>query len=297
MIDILLRNIRRNQSVRLKNLTCPYCGVDINKENNSKDHVIGRKFVPVGSFENQWNLIVQACKCCNNKKSDLEDDISALTLNICINDVEVLSESAMHKTKSKIEKCISRQTNTSIKNSSIHKKISQTLNQNVEIKFNYQAPAQLNDERCFELARYHLMAFFYLISFDDKTMKGHFWPEGFYPTFQAPYSDWGNIQQLQFMNSISEWQPKFLGITANGFFKIIIRKHPSVSCWAWALEWNKSYRLVGFFGCQRTAQELVNKIPNIQWHCLNNKHGMTQYYRAEEELSDIDDILFNIKNA
>lgn len=40
-------------------------------------------------------------------------------------------------------------------------------------------------------------------------MKGGFWPEGFHPAFQAPYSDWGNVEQIQFMNAVSNWQPRF----------------------------------------------------------------------------------------
>ncbi len=162
MIERLLRDMSRHQSVRLKNLTCPYCGVEITNQNDSKDHVIGRNFIPVGSFENQWNLIVQSCKGCNNKKSDLEDDISALTLDLCIKYNKDLSKSAMQKTKRKIEKCVSRQTNKSIKNSRVTGTISLSHIQNLEIDVNYQAPAQLGDNRCFELARYHLMAFFIL---------------------------------------------------------------------------------------------------------------------------------------
>ena len=297
MIEKLLCDMSRHQSVRLKNLTCPYCGVEITNQNDSKDHVIGRNFVPVGSFENQWNLIVQSCKSCNNKKSDLEDDISALTLDLCIKYNKGLSKPTIEKIKRKIEKCISRQTNKPIINSRIIEKISLSHINNLEINVNYQAPAQLGDNRCFELARYHLMAFFYFVSFNDETMKGSFWPEGFHPAFQAAYSDWGNVEQIQFMKAVSNWQPRFLGITANGFFKIIIRKHPLVPCWSWAVEWNKSYRLLGFFGCRQTAEEIVCKIPKLQWQVLNQQQEMNQYYREEIKLNDNDDILFSIENA
>jgi hypothetical protein len=59
---------------------CPYCGVALSKENSTKEHVLARKFVPKGTLNNQWNLILNACRCCNNSKSDLEDDISAITM-------------------------------------------------------------------------------------------------------------------------------------------------------------------------------------------------------------------------
>ena len=42
--------------------------------------MIGRRFVPKGKLNNQWNLIVRVCIKCNNKKSDLEDDISAISM-------------------------------------------------------------------------------------------------------------------------------------------------------------------------------------------------------------------------
>jgi hypothetical protein len=38
------------------------------------------KFVPKGTLENQWNLILNACRNCNGRKADLENDISAITM-------------------------------------------------------------------------------------------------------------------------------------------------------------------------------------------------------------------------
>ena len=64
----------------LKNVTCPYCAAALDPDTRTKEHVIGRRFVPKGSTENRWNLILRACSVCNNKKSDLEDDIAAITM-------------------------------------------------------------------------------------------------------------------------------------------------------------------------------------------------------------------------
>src|ERR1700724_1650675 len=66
--------------VRLNNRSCPYCGQELSAEISTDDHVIGRRFVPKGSLNNSWNLILKACAECNNLKSDLEDDISAITM-------------------------------------------------------------------------------------------------------------------------------------------------------------------------------------------------------------------------
>ena len=65
----------------LDNITCPYCGIELGDNNNTKEHVIGRRFIPKGSLDGYWNLIVRACPKCNSDKSLIEDDISAITLS------------------------------------------------------------------------------------------------------------------------------------------------------------------------------------------------------------------------
>src|SRR5438067_12808695 len=69
-----------NRAIVLKNETCVYCGSELTAGNCTKEHVIGRKFVPKGKLHEEWNLIVRACTSCNHTKSDLEDDISAISL-------------------------------------------------------------------------------------------------------------------------------------------------------------------------------------------------------------------------
>jgi hypothetical protein len=71
------------QPILLRNLNCIYCGNPFDDDSGvrkTREHVIGRSFVPRGSLENQWNLIANACESCNRSKSALEDDISAITL-------------------------------------------------------------------------------------------------------------------------------------------------------------------------------------------------------------------------
>lgn len=64
----------------------------------TKEHVIGRRFVPKGKFAGHWNLILNTCKPCNNREADLEDGISAITLQPEVNghhpgyDVAMLDE-------------------------------------------------------------------------------------------------------------------------------------------------------------------------------------------------------------
>jgi len=64
-------------------------------------------------------------------------------------------------------------------------------------------------------------------------MKGCFWENGFHPTFQVNRQDRGNQEQIGFMDVVRDWAPR---ITANDFFKSIIKKHPTEKCWSWALK-------------------------------------------------------------
>lgn len=294
MLNKILSDIDANKSVRLNNVTCTYCGVKLTPKNDSKEHVVGRKFVPKGSFDSQWNLIVQACKCCNGIKSDLENDISAITLELCSHFHSDLPKYVIADSKRKSNKCFSRQTKKLVKNSYKTYRTHFPLARKIGLNLNHQAPPQLDEIRCFELARYHLMAFFYFITFNDETKKGGFWQEGYHPAFIAPYTDWGNVEQVSFMKSVCEWEPRWRGITANGFFKGIIKKHPSEKCWSWALEWNKSCRLVGFFGCRKTAEEVVEKIPNLHWKQLHINGMGNNFFRKEKMLDASDDCLFDI---
>ena len=106
------------RAIILDNATCPYCGNELSKNNDTIEHVIGRKFVPKGLLNEQWNLIVRSCKKCNSTKSILENDISAITLagrhwfGPEKPDKLILSDA-----KRKAENSISRKTNIPVKDS------------------------------------------------------------------------------------------------------------------------------------------------------------------------------------
>jgi hypothetical protein len=94
------------------------------------------------------------------------------------------------------------------------------------------------------------------------------------------------------MNSVANWEPRFVAIGADGFFKAIIRRHPSTVCWSWAIEWNQQYRIVGFFGEREPAESIVNTFPYLE--AVTLAQGPDQYLRArkEKKLDNEDDILF-----
>ncbi len=148
-------------------------------------------------------------------------------------------------------------------------------------KFNCVSPPQIDSFRLFELARMQMMAFFYFITFNHVTKKGGFWLGGFHPLSEAHHSDWGNALQKAFMDAVVAWEPRWIGNTAGGFFKSIIRRHPHEKYWAWALEWNKNYRLIGFFGDREPAQALVNSFPTLEMTAIPTIDGSTLRFRDD----------------
>jgi len=246
-----------SRPIRLDNINCPYCGVRLTPSNRTKEHVIGRRFVPKGRLEREWNLILWACGPCNNRKADLEDDLSAISMmpdsggKFALEDETLIADA-----KRKAKNSISRRTGKRVEDSAETISIATEIIPGVQLSVNLVCAPQASDDRLFQLARLQVMAFFFAITYDNQAHVGRFWGEGFYPLLQAKRADWGNGVHVGFMNAVIDWDPRIIGTSADQHFRIAIRKHRSEDCWSWALEWNRQYRLVGFFG-NRTAAEMA----------------------------------------
>jgi hypothetical protein len=276
----------------LKNITCPYCGKELNDEILTKEHVIGRAFVPKGSLKNSWNLILNACSSCNNKKSDLEDDLSAITLSSRIwhnhgdeND-EIISEA-----ERKAKGSHSRRTKKPVAKSQEDFTINSSFG-NVGISLQLIAPPQLDNNRLFALSLMQLMAFFYFITYDEKSRKGYFWVGSFIPVHIASANDWGNSIQMSFMNAVNDWKLRWHGIAAECFYKSIIKKHPQEDCWSWAIEFNKGYRAIGFFGDEKVANCVYQKFKVAKLGSIMDSEENTVCYVQENSLDELMDIMF-----
>ena len=283
-----MNEIPGNIAIRLNNDTCVYCGTVLTQD-MSKEHVIGRRFVPKGKLQGSWNLIVKACKPCNGKKSDLEDDISAITMQPDAygrhgHDDEATASEAERKAQSSY----SRYTKKTVKDSQENKTVEMPFGQVGTASFNFLAPPQVEPERLFGLARFQLMGFFYWITFDTSSRRGGFWPGGFFPGPAVPRSDWGNPVHRAFMDAVVQWEPRVLACTADGFYKIAMRRYPDADCWSWALEWNKSLRLVGFFGDAQAAQGIASRFPKLEFHTVTQGWSL----RRETPLDESEDRLF-----
>ncbi len=282
-----------NRATILNNATCPYCGVELTQNNDTKEHVIGRRFVPKGSLDGQWNLILRACYKCNSAKSKMENDISAITLAGHVWFDPDCSEKAVRcEAKRKAEHSISIKTGKPVKHSQEKIKLKVPFDSGMSLTFNLVSPPQIDTSRSFELARMHMMAFFYFLTFNQVTKKGRFWVEGFHPVSEAHLGDWGNTLHSVFMKSVVFWKPCWVGNTADGLFKSIIRKHPHEECWSWALEWNKNYRLIGFFGIREPAQTIVSTFPSMEMTDIPTIDESSLRFRQEVSLDEKDDLLF-----
>ena len=135
-----MNKIRTKRITKLDNECCVYCNKSF-KYDKTKEHVIGRNFVPKKTLENKWNLIFNTCNKCNNKKSDLEDDISAITMQPDLLGKYPIDDERLYETSNrKRKKSISRKTNLSIEKSNEKKEIRVSHPSGIKFNFKFEAP-------------------------------------------------------------------------------------------------------------------------------------------------------------
>ena len=106
----------------------------------------------------------------------------------------------------------------------------------------------------------------------------------------------GNPVAAAFAKEVFGWDPRVMATTNGAFFKVAIRKHPSSQTWSFALEWNQSYRVIGFIGDRDIAQGIVGSFPAELWKELPAQSGRRMRYREEMPLVG-DDQLFGFDDA
>lgn len=288
-----LTHLPANQVIRLRNVVCPYCGCDLSAKPATKEHVVGRRFVPRGKLNGHWNLIVNACGPCNNRKADLENDISAITLHPEHGKAHPDYDAATTRdAQRKAANAISRRTKKPVKDSHESIKFDMPFAPNVNINFEFSSPPQIDDDRAFELARLQLAGFFNLITYQQHEERGYWWTGGYHPLMMVKRADYGNKIIVDFADAVSSWEPRILGHTAEGFYSICIRRHPVAECWSWAMEWNGSTRLIGFLGDRDAAKAIVDTLGPLQMHHQDLGNGNFVRFHTEVPLASGDDRLF-----
>lgn len=287
--------ISDSRPTMLANSICPYCGKPVSRRSGTREHVIGRRFVPRGSFEGCWNLILKACRQCNHGKSDLEDDLSAITMAFHVAGLAGMNDDLLKKeAERKSKRSISRKTGKPVSQSAANVSFEVPIFSGASITGNFTSPPQIDDARAHELARLQLMGFFYMLTYDTTANRGYWWRGGFYPLHGTIKSDWGNPVHRAFMSEIAGWDYRLIVTTADGYFRAVIRKHPTDEFWGWAVEWNDCYRLVGFFGSEASAIAVANRMPKLQIHSMLETERSWLRYRIETALADEEDILFRL---
>lgn len=296
-----MKEFNPKSMMRLDNATCPYCYEKISRRKSEKEHVIGRNFVPKGSLNAQWNLIVRSCNKCNQEKSLLENDLSVITMWPSPTETEIdkrLIEEIRRRRKAK-----SARTGKWVSESEESSTIKAQIMQGCESTFGFTGPPQFDRDRVAQLARFHVAAFFYLMTYDRPSRIGHPIHSGLLFDSAVRKSDWGNPRLLGFQDLIADWSCRAHAVGADGYFKLIIRRNLAMDentpLWAWAVEWNKGVRAFGFFGDREQVQKTVDQLPILQMKVLEQgvdpeKGPYTRRFREEIRLMESDDRLFEV---
>lgn len=256
-----------------------------------EEHVIGRRFVPKGSLSAQWNLKLLSCRPCNQNKASLENDISAITMQPNVLGQHASDDHLLIADSRRKASAINRRTGQPVSNREAPIKIAFDFGP-VNFSFSFVGPPQPDEDRIFRLAQMQLAGFFFLITYDDASRRGYWWKGGFAPIVAARKEDWGN-EHLRWIETLSRgWDYRLYAVTAEGFFKTWIKRRlgePAV--WAWALEWNRAYRVAGLAGDEDSLQEIFTRLPTLQFSQLNQRDNYLRF-RSEIPLSESDDIMF-----
>ena len=279
------------QTTILRNITCPYCGNPISAQPSNKEHVVGRNFVPKGSLQKSWNLIVQAHVACNHFKSDLEDDLSAISLQPDVSGNHSRDDEALRQEAKRKGRSWNRMVGKRVHESHTNIDLILSTEERAAIKLGITGPPSTQPDRAFALAKMHLMAFWYLLTYDGADGSAGWWPGVYAPIEMAHRSDWGNDRFIWFMREAREWEMRLVTSFANGFYKVAIRKHPSAPIWSWAFEWNENIRLIGFSGDKEQIQSRT--VPPLRHdHEFRNTKNDFLRIRLEKSLESTSDVLF-----
>ena len=290
-----LRITETDRPTILKNVTCPYCGILLTPEIDTEDHVVARRLVPKGTMEGSWNLQIRACSPCNNRKATLENDLSAITMqpdglgNHAHDHPQLALEAARKGRATSVltRKCVADSAATLCVNTEPIPGMKMT--------FNLWGPPQTDPDRVRQLAWCQLRAIFYWLTYDETTRRGGFWQGPFCQLLESMKADWGNPVHLSFMRAVSTWKPRLVSSTvAQGFFKVAVRRHPSATCWSWALEWNHNLRVVGFFGDSEAYTRVAADLSKLELQQVPTSDGQKLAVRTDVPLLEGDDILFEV---
>lgn len=275
---------------------CAYCGRPLDRRSSTRDHVVARNFVPEGTLVSGFFLQVRACRPCNDRKAALEDDISLITMlpdtaGDYVRDDERLRRTVARKAKGSVSAATRRLAALS------YNKIdaSVPLGGGVSLTYTGVAMPSIDDQRVARLAYYHVQGFRFFGTFNADFGRGS-WiePADFLMLGHLIEADWGHPRVRHFMRETSAWEPICIAILADGYFRHVLRKHPTLELRSWALEWNGRLRVFGVCGEAAARDAFVADLPEVRadfsWGDTTNGFAS----RVDTPISDEDDILFDL---
>lgn len=232
----------------LPNTRCPYCGVELNSKNRSRDHVVARKFVPEGTLVNTLNIGLWSCRRCNGQKSALEDDISAITMMPGPDGTYARDDDRLVRTSQrKLRGSISADTRKKVADSHPKSQIRMPFG-GAEISFSFTGQPRIDDERAVRLAWSHIQGLWFHQTYDKDRGFGRFLLlEKFALVGVVSRFDWGNVQVASFVKQIEDWEHQTFACLADGYFRAVVKGSPDGDTLAWAVEWNDAYRVFGYW--------------------------------------------------
>ncbi len=274
------------------NQYCPYCGVFVglgSEVPSDKEHLIARRFVPKGSLEGgAFNFIFRSCKVCNNRKASAERHVSSVTLYNSPGRAEDARVDEIARRKASQDFHPDKK-GVRIEDASDRHSTAFQIGP-MSVRFGFVSPPRLNDDEARVLACCHVKALFALLTTSDCRVKEacrivpatqvHFFG-------RYGHGDWGNARLAAITHRVQSW-PCYGNIaTANGYFRAILRRDDK--WWFWALEWNRSVRVIGAIASENEVPDIFRDLPKLKWMALPDGSGRM---REETPLGDVPDTVF-----
>jgi hypothetical protein len=158
--------------------------------------------------------------------------------------------------------------------------------------FDMVANPQADRDRVSRLALYHITAFHYFTTYRKETRLGEGIPGEFAVAGNCSRSDWGNGRARYFANVTKAWDARFVLTGKEVFIQAIIRRRLPDLLWSWAIEWNRSLRVFGFYGDQKLVEDALAQLPILNLKSIAQGLNCQVRMREEVALSEADDILF-----
>lgn len=277
------------------NQRCPYCHRFVGEGSpipSNREHLIGTAFVPKGTLGGDaFNFIFRACTDCNAEKSIAEGHVSATTLwnSPAAADDPTLAALATRKATGDFHPTErgKRVKDAATTHSTEYHFAGATFT------FTMIAPPQLARNDVLLTTCRHVQGLFYLLTnatpLDDATNR-LLSPQEIHLLGYYSSRDWGNAWLREVQERAAAW-PCYATIhTAQGFFRAIMRASDrDEEGWFWALEWNKSVRVVGAISNPDEVPVLFRDLPALNWEVLPNG---TERRRLETPIVEADDKLF-----